>query len=477
MKYLSLILLGLMVLACNTTPVVPGPKPTPAPPEPTATPVPTPSPTPQPVGKYEVYPSCEMPSETFDHTITFNASNPYSAKKFQPGDHLIFEAGNHGDIGLSQYDGAQFQSATKWTWFEFKPGATASHLAINGVKRVLVTGGKFSHKAQQYGKIVMVGGSENVVLKGLTINSIDDSSAWSCADWLSNAEDGFTNDDSKCISLTNSEIHNVAFAVSVFSRAKGTESSSIKTLVKNVNVHNFVGDGMRPNGSDVELSYNTIKDSMCGADEGDDNHDDGIQIFALQTSYENITIDHNLIQQSTDNKRAHIGEMQGIGYFDGVVKNLRITYNTILTSVWHGIAAYGPQDSLIDHNTVMNQTDNGRESWILAKGTTTKVSNNISEITVLDPGALQSNNYTKITPANEFVLFDRANTKFDLHLKSSSSIKDAGVYPNLAPVGEILPRGTSGKIYYIDFESGSDANDASKMFPWRLASWDGGLYW
>jgi hypothetical protein len=168
--------------------------------------------------------------------------------------------------------------------------------------------------------------------------------------------------------------------------------------------------------------------------------------------------------------------MQGIGYFDGVVNNLRITNNVILTGVWHGLAAYGPTNSVIDHNTVVNQTNNGRETWILAKGLTTPVTNNISIITVLDPGAPQSNNYTHINSENEFVLFDRTTGDIDVHLKPTSSIKDAGAYPVLSPVST-LPRGTSGKTYYIDYEQGADTNDASKLFPWRLATWNGKLRW
>lgn len=444
----------------------PDPVPTTLPPEPTPAPPPPEEPGPPqeipPIDpspeSYAVYPGCETPATSYARELYIDPiggsdsgdgskTAPYrslaaviTAKKIQAGDHIILLPGEYGRMSITSANSPQLANPSAWTWFDFQSGAIGQVFTTSSVSRLLITGLELSTTQATSQLHVWISRSSQIVVADALIYSGKDSSNWTVNDWMKVAATGMQAHIPKCVAFTDNTLKNLRGGMSVLTEAKTPAENSAKVLFARNTIRNFSADGMVTNGSDIIVRDNKFYDQYVGQDQGDPNHDDGLQIFALGGAvFDNIRIEDNWFQETTSTTRPFISAMQAISLFDGLVTNMRVTGNVVISSHWHGIALYGTQNSLVDHNTVANWSTNGRATWIsvpAAKGnawnpTGTKVTNNIAVTYILGTGTIAENNQSIKDPASVFKAFDRTTLKFDLHPLPGSVIDGAnvGAYP------------------------------------------------
>ncbi|KND47476.1 MAG: putative glucanase [Parcubacteria bacterium C7867-004] len=453
----------------DPVPTVPDPVPLPVPPvpvpDPTPVPVPDPvPPTPDPAPssggppRYAVYTGCESPASTYAREVYIDpvngsdtgtgASNaPYKSiatalltKKIQPGDHVILLPGYHGKIAVTDRTAPLLTSGSAWTWFEFRSGAIGESMPLQKVSRIIVTGPELTAKQSVTSLLMWMDQVSNVVVGDGNLYTTKSTAGWTVTDWISTATSGMQAHNSTCVAIVDNSLTNMRGGIGVIKQGLTPSANSTKVLVEGNVIRNFSADGFVTLGSDITVRDNKLFDQYAGQEDGDANHDDGLQIFALGGAvFNNIRIEDNWFQESTDVNRPFDSAMQGIALFDGLVTNMKVTGNVVITSHWHGISLYGIADGLVDHNTVVNSTTNGRATWIsipAAKGGTplpvrVKVSNNIAVGYIRAGDVTYENNQTVTDPVAAFKLFDRVNQKYDLHPKSGSAIdgSGAGAYP------------------------------------------------
>ncbi|MDB5237567.1 MAG: putative glucanase [Parcubacteria group bacterium] len=386
-------------------------------------------------GNYPVYPGCEAPGTNYLRTIYFDAVNgndttadgssakPYksfdlavSAKKILPGDHVVLRPGSYT---IKVKSGTQFANASRWTWIDFQPGATTPTMSITSAAKLIITGAEVPITTG-----IWMSMNNDLVIANANIYGMKDSSGWDVAAWKA-APSGINIADSKCVALLDSTFKNLRAGIGIQSvnMGKTAPANSTKTLIQGNTIQNFSADGMNANGSDIIVRNNHILDEYVSQAEGDGNHDDGLQIFGLGGQvFDNIDIEDNWFQDTTNPSRPYIGGMDGIALFDGLVTHAQVRRNVVITSVWHGISLYGAQDSVIDHNTVLNYTNNKRNVWIMvpkAKSaawapTGTVVSNNVGVSVYGDAAATFTNNIQTSATTTAFTTFDPAGNHYDL---------------------------------------------------------------
>ncbi|MES3039216.1 MAG: right-handed parallel beta-helix repeat-containing protein, partial [Bdellovibrionota bacterium] len=264
-----------------------------------------------------------------------------------------------------------------------------------------------------------------------------DTSSWTIDQWKS-AAGAFQFNNVKCGSLLRTRIKNVRGGIGILTPVDDTH---MKNLLYGNEIRNFSADALVANASDLTVENNKFLDGYADQADGDGNHDDIIQIFALGGRvFDNIVIHNNYIADTTNLSRPWQSGYQGISCFDGIVTNIKITNNVVLASAYHGISLYGARGALIANNTVINSKANGRTNWIgifnLKDGTPPQ--NVVSKDNLASGFAgnapatsyTSTNNYTVSKPLETFVVYDLPTATFDLTLKPTSPFfgKGAGAY-------------------------------------------------
>ncbi|MEK7511296.1 MAG: peptidoglycan-binding protein [Patescibacteria group bacterium] len=432
-------------------------------PTPTPTPTPLPTPLPGPSKSYEVYAGCEAPAQSYARVIYIDprggsdtgdgsAAAPlrtlaaaFTAKKLRAGDHIVLMPGDHGAVTTdSKYEqkGFFYPDAANWTWFDFQEGATVGNLELRSFSRVLVTNPEVTP-----GGIMMSSGTQFVVADGEFYLS-KNTSNWSAADWLGKGKGAaLASRNARCVSFIDNDFENVAFGINTSADGLPITDNSVYALIARNTISRFSGDGIRPNGSDVFVKDNRIIDAMVGAEDGDGNHDDGIQIFALNGhEHKNVRIENNWVQETTDMSRPLIGHMQGISNFDGLLRNITVRNNVVLITVYHGMN-FVADGGVVENNTIVNIGDSTRNTWISLddvgkKGEIGKnviLRNNIARVFIYPasdgsrtvvryPNSDTARNNLTImgNEADVFTTFNPANGQFDLRPKSGGLLEGKG---------------------------------------------------
>lgn len=458
----------------------PIPEPPPPPPPPPPLPEPEEEPEPEPTvpppaaedpGTFATYSGCEAPARSYERTVyidpkagsdtgTGSAGQPYRTltaalayKKLRPGDHVVLLPGDHGDVFMSDARNTELANASTWLWIEFQSGATAKRMDLRGAVRWLITGAEVSPGVSAKGNIVVLRDGSNVVFADGYLYNAKSSAGWGVAEWLA-ASTAMAITGTKCSAVVGTTIKNVRHGIMA---GNGTTSAtpsanSMKFLAHDNWLQYLSGDGMRAIGSDMKLSSNYIADLFVGPDQGDDNHDDGIQSYALNGAvYENIVIDRNWFQEATDYSHPYAKNTQGINSFGGTLRDVRIANNIVISSHYHGITWYELQDSVIEKNTVVNPTNNGRKTWILVKEgkdgelpvNVTVRNNAAAQVSVHPTGATGINNITVADPYATYTQIDPARNIYNLRPKAGSVLDGAGAgaswsNPNAAADGPAL---------------------------------------
>ena len=341
-----------------------------------------------------------------------------ASRKFPPGSLVYLRSGDHGEIVVKDYPNSNFIHVK----------AEAGHvpsirsLDVRATSHWLFEGLQVSRVSYHLMRIFP--DANNVVFSANELYSVRDSAGWSALDWRKKASNGIEVEGT-CSTIVNNRVRNVYMGI-VMAADDGIAQGNHVTF--------FAGDGMRANASRITLRQNRITDNLVV----DDNHADGIQSFNIdgKPGFTDQTLDGNIIIQTTTKDKPFDDFLQGIGFFDGPYKRLKIINNVVIIPSYHGISVYDAHDSWIVNNTVTG----GKFPWILigdskrrALSSNVIVRNNLSNRIDLSIGSTGDHNMLLGgDPGLHFVQYDPLNYIFDLRLKPTSRAIGAGS-PTLAP--------------------------------------------
>jgi hypothetical protein len=279
-----------------------------------------------------------------------------------PGDEILLMSGNYGDVLITASPAI---SNSNFVTIAAAPGQTpvltslfvgeTNKWVFNGLKvQSLQSANRTGNALVQIKDAGATLPTSDIVLENLTISSQDNAAAWSKAQWIANARNGFSalstapGTNTKCVSLTGSHISNVRFGASLVAS---------QLLFSNNQIDHFGDDGIDYAASNLVITKNDIHDNL---DIGDGNHEDAMQgqIGVLASGatvnyFENILIDSNLVIRQSDPKLSFPTYLQGIDAFDEDWTNVTVTNNVVITSACWGIAFSSIHKSLIANNTVV----------------------------------------------------------------------------------------------------------------------------
>jgi hypothetical protein len=294
------------------------------------------------------------------------AGGPYvlapgpKAGPIAPGDEILLMSGNYGDIWLSS---SIVISNSAFVTIQAAPGQTpvltslyiagTNDWAFNGLKVQSLEPASLSGNSLVSIKDGGAGfPTSNLVFQNMSISSQDDAEAWSKAQWIANARNGFWIQATAggayttCIALTGSHISNVRTGAGLLAG---------QTLFSNNQIDHFGDDGIDYGASNLAITHNNIHDNL---DVGDGNHEDAMQgvagvlpAGASVNHYQNVLIDSNLVIRQTDPELSFPTYLQGIDAFDGDWTNMTVTNNVIVTSSCYSIALASLHNSLVANNT------------------------------------------------------------------------------------------------------------------------------
>ncbi|WP_420582319.1 choice-of-anchor Q domain-containing protein [Reichenbachiella sp.] len=287
-----------------------------------------------------------------------------TGKVIEDGDLIYLLSGDHGLPYISSknftngvtvkalsghdpvLDGLTIANSKNWTFADLTIDGAGSALSKEGF---LVTGDV---------------NSTDLTFKNCLIQSAEESSTWTKADWYANAKGGMDMRGENVV-VEHTTIKNTYHALSL----RGDHSSATSNLIDN-----FAGDAVRGLGQFQTFEYNTIRD--CYVEDYETNHDDAFQTYILtgDPKSEGLTIRFNKIllfedpitQFVIDNDL--IGEsMQGIIITDGYPDGWVVENNLLVTNHYHGISLYGARNSRVQNNTVIKHPyySDSKIPWIL----------------------------------------------------------------------------------------------------------------
>ena len=280
-----------------------------------------------------------------------------------PGDEILLMSGNYGEVSIGGLSAVI--SNSDFVTIEAAPGQTpilaslfigeTNKWVFNGLKvQSLHTAARGANALVQIKDAGATLPTSDIVLENMIISSQDDAEAWSQAQWVADASNGFSalstapGTNTKCVSLTGSHISNVRFGASL-------EASQL--VFSNNQLDHFGDDGIDYAASNLAITKNDIHDNL---NIGDGNHEDAMQgVIGILTPgttvnhFQNILIDSNLIIRQSDPELAFPTYLQGIDTFDEDWTNVTVTNNVLITSACWGIGFSSIHNGLIANNTVV----------------------------------------------------------------------------------------------------------------------------
>ena len=334
-----------------------------------------------------------------------------ASRKFPPGSLVYLRTGDHGEIAVKDYPNRDFIHV------KAEPGHTPSvrSVDVRATTHWVFEGLQVSRTA--YHLMRVFPDASNVVLSANNLHSVDNPASWSELDWRKKASNGIEVEGT-CSTVVNNHVKNVYM---------GIQMMADDGIAQGNHVSFFAADGMRANGSRLVLRHNRITDNLVV----DDNHADGIQSFNIDgPGFTDQLLDGNIIIQTTAKDKPYDGFLQGIGFFDGPYKRLKIINNVVIIPSYNGITVYDAYDSWIVNNTVTG----GKFPWIMIADSKRRplssnvvVRNNLSNRIDLSIGSSGDHNMLLGNePGLHFVAYDPLSYTFDLRLKPTSRAVGAG---------------------------------------------------
>jgi nitrous oxidase accessory protein NosD len=377
-----------------------------------------------------------LPYEPGAVLVTINAGAPVKA-----GDRLWLRSGYHGAVTI--------QSA--YNLLPITVAAQAGHvprlrsLTVQAAQNWVIRGLSLSpsHAPPITPTITILnvrdhsffGPAWDITVEGADIFTINDASAWTANDWVSQASSGVSLSAERA-TLRNSRVRNVRFGISVSGKGDRVQGNL---------VDGFSADGMRGLGDDGVFEYNRVQNNYVN-DPPDANHDDGFQSWSVGPGgvgtgeVRNVVLRGNVFINATNPSHPLRSSMQAIGCFDGFFVNWTVENNVVITDHWHGITFLGMRDSRIVNNTVidLNQTSPG-PPWIMVNphkdgrpSENVVVRNNLStDFSLVGTNVVGDHNIEFTNAAALFVA-----PPFDLHLRPGTAAVNSAS-PLLAPLSDV----------------------------------------
>ena len=184
------------------------------------------------------------------------------------------------------------------------------------------------------------GPSRDIILKNCTLKGITDSAGWGLTEW---------NAVGSCIKIAGNK--SMVENCTCLNIDEGINISADSCTVRNNEIINFGGDGMRGQGSYLLFENNIVKNCY----DIDGNHDDGFQSFtSVGNPFIGNVLRGNIIVNYEDVNQPFRGTLQGIGCFDGPYVDWTIENNLVVVNHYHGISLYGAENCRIINNTVID---------------------------------------------------------------------------------------------------------------------------
>ena len=282
-----------------------------------------------------------------------------SSGSVAPGDEVRLAPGEYGDVMIA---GALFPALILIR--PDQPGTVhATSLQVNQSSNLVIEGLLVWPEGPNPNTLIHVrADAAAIIFRGLDVRSVEDAATypmWSLRDWEARRHDGvlLNGPDN---ALLDSQLTGLYFAIA----ATGPRARVAGNLVLG-----FSGDGMRGLGDGSVFEGNRVQDCV----QIDDNHADAFQSWSRgpngrpgEGTVEGLVLRQNTLvewAQPIDNPLRC--DLQGIGLFDGMFRNLVIENNLIVVSAYHGIAVTGGLGVTIIHNTLVNPRQPGADRpWL-----------------------------------------------------------------------------------------------------------------
>ena len=378
-----------------------------------------------------------LPQKRGSKLVPINEQGP-----IKPGDTLWLRNGNYGNVSIRKH----YNSGTITIAAEqgHKPRfhslllQSGSHWALKGLHvQPDLDNGKRPRTMIDIQSHGWNGPVHDILVEQCVLQSAEDTSDWSAADWNERSSSGIEADGERVV-IRGNRLKNVNSGITV---------GAAEALVEHNLVENFAGDGLRGLGNHSVFQYNVVKNCY----DVNDNHDDGFQSWTNgrdgigSGEVVGMVLRGNTIINYEDPDQPHRGTLQGIGCFDGMFVDWIVENNLIVVDHYHGITLGGAHGCRIVNNTVIDPNDRrpGPAALRISKhkrGMTSSdctVRNNlVSSLQVQGENMTVDHNLIVDDPAVVFV--DPA--EFDFRLRKGSPAIDAGT-ADLAPKTDIT--GTS----------------------------------
>jgi hypothetical protein len=202
--------------------------------------------------------------------------------------------------------------------------------------------------------------SENLVIENCFVYSVPDTSNWSGRDWVEKPSSG--------IWLGRHGRRHVARNNYVMNTRFGIVLCAPECVAEGNVVANFSADGLRVTRDGQIAQYNVIKNNFVGSRDGDDNHDDGIQVFLFNVgtgTVRDVVLRGNIIVGREREGLPYPNGLQGIGCFDGPLVRFLVESNIVCVSHFHGISLYDAQECRIQGNTCFSKWAGRAQPWVM----------------------------------------------------------------------------------------------------------------
>lgn len=379
----------------------------------------------------EVYPGCELPGSlgrqlVLDGNQGQTLQKAINENQVLPGDHVILK-GPQGSLKMSKYSHPSWVNSLAWTRIEGQ-GAIFTSIDVRNMSRLSFSNLDISSGS---GTLVLFAGANDIIFSDSRVYGTLDSSSWGPAEWLA-APSGISSDNSRCVSFLRNKLFNLRSGLYVSTRGTTVDTAVVNGLVKGNELRNISSDFMRPIGSNITLEGNKGYDGYLSSLDGDANHDDFIQGYALNgIPYDNVKIIDNYFLETSSPTRQYKSTYQGISVFDGEYSNYLVKGNTVIGSAYHGISMYGGTNGVIENNTVVSAYPNFGRNYRISTPVSKEgiapvniiVRNNFANAIIQQSSGVSYSNNAVVAPSSvslHMTAYDTVNFLFDLRFLSTS---------------------------------------------------------
>jgi hypothetical protein len=202
--------------------------------------------------------------------------------------------------------------------------------------------------------------SADLVVEDCFIYSVLDTTGWTGKDWAEKPASGiWLGRHGKAHVARNNYVLNTRFGINLCATDCVAEGNVVA---------NFSADGIRATRDGQTVQYNVIKNNFVSARDGDDNHDDGIQVFLFNVgtgTVRDVILRGDIIIARETEGLPFPNELQGIGCFDGPVVHFLVESNVVCVNHYHGITLGDAQGCTIQDNACFSRWPGRARPWIM----------------------------------------------------------------------------------------------------------------